>query len=132
MTLSNGRVTFAALVLAMAVFAGAGSSEAGESVPAAERMLNSLLAAVQANDHEGFVVNGTAAFKAGLTRPMLEGVSAQLSPRMNKGYNTAYLGQLRQQGLKVYLWKLSFNDGGDDTLAKLVLDKDKVAGFWLQ
>jgi hypothetical protein len=63
---------------------------------------------------------------------MFEGVSTLLSPRMKKGYDTAYLGQLKQQGCQVYLWKLVFKDGGDDTLAKLVLKDGKVAGFWLQ
>jgi hypothetical protein len=63
---------------------------------------------------------------------MLESVSIQLSTRMKKGYDTTYLGQLKQQWSQVYLWKLVYKDGGDDTLVRLVLKDGKVAGFWLQ
>jgi hypothetical protein len=78
------------------------------------------------------VADGAAEFKAGLTPQMLEGVSAQLASRMSNGYKTTYMGQLAQQGMEVHLWKLVFTDGGDDVLAKLVIDGGKVAGFWLQ
>jgi len=128
----NSCAIFVASVWTMTVFLGSISVAADEASPVADRLLKNLLVAVQNNDYDGFVSNGTAAFKAGLTPQMLAGVSAQLAARMNRGYGITYLGQLRQQGLGVYLWKLSFTDGSDDTLAKLVLDQDKVAGFWLQ
>ncbi len=78
------------------------------------------------------MANGTNEFKAGLTKPMLAGVSGQLASRMKQGYTGHYLGELKQQGFRVLLWKLKYEDGGDDTLAKLVLDNGKTAGFWLQ
>jgi hypothetical protein len=95
-------------------------------------MLDKLLKSVEENDYAAFVADGTDEFKAGLTKQMLEGVSAQIAPRMKKGYECSYLGQLRQQGCEVYLWKLTYKDGDDDTLAKLVIKDGKVAGFWLQ
>ena len=95
-------------------------------------VLDKLLKAVEANDYESFVADGTDAVKAGLTKQMLEGVSNQLAPRLKKGYTCSYLGELKQQGCQVYLWKLVYKGGGDDTLAKLVLKDGKVAGFWLQ
>ena len=98
----------------------------------ARLVLDKLLKAVEANDYESFVADGTDAVKAGLTKQMLEGVSNQLSPRLKKGYTCSYLGELKQQGCQVYLWKLTYKDGEDDTLAKLVLKDGKVAGFWLQ
>ena len=132
MVSGNSRAIFVISVLTVTVFLGNMPVAADQAPLIADNMLKGLLVAVQNNDYDGFVANGTAAFKAGLTPQMLAGVSAQLSARMNRGYGIAYLGKLRQQGLDVYLWKLSFKDGSDDTLAKLVLDKDKVAGFWLQ
>jgi hypothetical protein len=95
-------------------------------------ILDKLLKAIEANDYTTFVEDGSDAFKAGLTKQMLQGVSNQLSPRMKKGYDCSYLGELKQQGYQVLLWKLTYKDGGDDTLAKLVLKDGKVAGFWLQ
>jgi hypothetical protein len=105
---------------------------AGNAAESARPILDKLLRAVEANDYASFVADGTDAVKAGLTKPMLEGVSAQLAPRMTKGYETSYLGELKQQGCQVHLWKLAYKDGGDDTLAKLVIQDGKVAGFWLQ
>jgi len=43
-----------------------------------------------------------------------------------------YLGELKQQGMSVHLWKLVYKDGENDTLAKLVLTGDKVAGVLFQ
>jgi hypothetical protein len=95
-------------------------------------VLDKLLKAVEANDYDSFVADGTDAVKAGLTKQMLEGVSKQLAPRLKKGYTCSYLGELKQQDCRVCLWKLAYKDGGDDTLAKLVLKDSKVAGFLLQ
>ncbi len=104
----------------------------GETTEPGRPVLDKLLKATEANDYDSFVADGTDVFKAALTRQMLQSVSGQLSPRMKKGYQCAYLGELKQQGCRVLLWKLVFKDGGDDTLARLVLKDDKVAGFWFQ
>ncbi len=110
------------------------STPAGAAGPAepGRAIFEKLLKAVEGNDYNSFVADGTDAFKAGLTKQMLEGVSGQLSPRLKQGYDCTFLGELRQHGLQVLIYKLSYKDGGDDTLAKLVLKDGKVAGFWLQ
>jgi len=105
---------------------------AGETPEPGRALLDNLLKATEMNDCNRFLANGDAGFKAGITTQMLERVSAQLSPRMKQGYQCSYLGELSQQGCRVLLWKLKYKDGGDDTLAKLVLRNGKVAGFWLQ
>jgi len=113
----------------------AGSASIGMAANHGEEIrpvLDKLLKAVEMNDYDSFVADGTDAVKADLTKQMLEGVSNQIAPRMKKGYACSYLGELKQQGCQVYLWKLAYKDGGDDTLAKLVLKDGKVAGFWLQ
>jgi len=91
-----------------------------------------LLKAIEVNDYDGFIAEGNDAVKAGLTKQMFEGVNGLMAPRMKKGYDYSYLGELKQAECQVYLWKLTFKDGGDDTLVKLVLKDGKVAGFWLQ
>ena len=105
---------------------------AGDAAESTRPILEKLLDAVEEKEYADFVAGGSDDFKAGLSPQTFEGVSEQLRPRMKMGYETSYLGNLQQQGLKVYLWKLSYKDGGDDTLAKLVLENGKVAGFWLQ
>ena len=96
-----------------------------------EHIFASLLAAIKTDDYAAFVAEGEPAFKAALTKPMLTEVSAQLAPRLEKGYHVVYLGQLNQHGYLVYLWKLSYTDGGDDSLASLSLKAGKVGGFFI-
>ena len=121
-----------ASLLVVVLAAGSGLTWGADVDPAAQSVLTSLLSAVLNNDYDAFVSNGTPEFKAALAKQMFEGVSAQVAPRLKGGYSPQFLGDLRQQGLRVYLWKLTFTDGTDDVLAKLVLKEDKVAGFWLQ
>ena len=134
-TITNGidhQWKLVAFACILAVLTGIASVIAANAEPGETRILKKLLGAVEVNDYDSFVADGNAAFKAGLTKQMLESVSIQLSTRMKKGYDTTYLGQLKQQWSQVYLWKLVYKDGGDDTLVKLVLKDGKVAGFWLQ
>lgn len=126
--ISTGTVQWLCMWLALAAM----PCLAGDTDAPSRAMLNKLLKAVETNDYDSFVSDGSDAFKAGMTKPMLQGVSGQLSPRMKKGYTCWYLGELAQQGCRVLLWKLTYQDGGDDTLAKLVLKDEKVTGFWLQ
>jgi hypothetical protein len=91
--------------------------------------LDTLLLALEANDYDRFVANLTAGFQATLTKQKIEGISNQLAPRMKKGYDVIALGQLKERGFTVYLWKLVYRDDGDDTLVRLVLWDGKVTGF---
>lgn len=119
-------VVFGCLVLS------ASSCMAASTPESARPMLDKLLQAVSSNDYASVISDGTVAFKTGITKQMIERVSAQLAPRMVKGYEVTFLGELKQQGCQVSLWKVSYKDGGDDTLAKLVIKDGKVAGFLLQ
>lgn len=125
MTVFLGAACVCLVLTAMPCRAG-GAAEPGRAV------LDKLLKAVEANDYDNFVSDGTDVFKAGITKQMLLGVSGQLASRMKKGYDCSYLGELKQQDSQVLLWKLTYKDGGDDTLAKLFLKDGKVAGFFLQ
>ena len=89
----------------------------------------SLMAAIEENNYGNFLSQGNVAFKQGITKQMFTQVSGQLAPRMKKGYSAVFLGELKQQGYQVYLWKLTFKDGGDDFLARLSLKDGKVGGF---
>ena len=97
-----------------------------------EALLKKLMTAVENNDYAAFVADGIPEFKAGVTPQIVEGVSKQLSSRMKKGYECAYLVEMKQHEFKVYLWKVIFTDRGDDELIKMVVRDDQVAGFWIQ
>ena len=90
-----------------------------------------LLAALEKSERDAFVADGEAAFQK-LTPPQFAAAVAQLGPRLKAGYETLYLGELKQRGYRVTLWKLSFKDGGDDALATLSMKDGKVGGFWIK
>jgi len=121
-----------ALLIALAVTAAVCPCRGAEVQSHERGLLNNLLTAVENNDYQAFLKDASSEVKAALTKPMLEGVSGQLAPHMKAGYTVTYLGTLSQQGCTVYLWKLTYQDGYDDTLAKLVVRDNQVAGFWLQ
>ena len=97
----------------------------------AENTARQLLNAIQVNDMAAFVAVGGEDVKAALSKKAFAQVHDQVGPRLKKGYEMLFLTDLKQGGYQVYLWKLSFKDEGDDTLATLSLQNGKVAGFFL-
>jgi hypothetical protein len=97
-----------------------------------EGTVNTLLTAIATNNYNALIANAAPALKTRITKETFTQVSTQLSPRLKKGYKLQYLGSLRQQEVEVFLWKIIYQDGGDDLLARLVIQENKVAGFWFQ
>ncbi len=97
-----------------------------------QERLDKLMSAVEAGDFEKFVENGTSKFQKRLLKKQFQHVHEQLAGRLNRGYQSEYLGTVLQHGLSVHLWRISYADGADQTLAKLVMKGSKTAGFWLQ
>ncbi|MBW4565055.1 MAG: hypothetical protein KME32_28955 [Mojavia pulchra JT2-VF2] len=90
--------------------------------------LQTILDAIAVGNYELFLTVGDSDYKAGITLDMFNSVSSQLAPRMSVGYTITYLGHLKQQ-YQTYLWKLSFVDGKDEFLARMAMNRDKVAGI---
>lgn len=126
-TIRRARRAFLAIVLALTM------QNAPAQAPAEMEMtLKNMLAAVQSGSLTDFVAPGDASFKSGMTRQMLNGVAAELGPRLNAGYTSTFLGTLNQQGYTVYLWKLEFKDGKDDRVVTMAVRDGKVGGFFLR
>jgi len=90
-----------------------------------------LITAIERSDYDAFVADGEGPFKQ-LRKGQFEAVSAQLSPKLQGGHEVSYLGDLKQKGYHVTLWRISFKDGGDDALATLSVKDGKVGGFWIR
>jgi hypothetical protein len=88
-----------------------------------------ILDAIASGNYELFTTVGDSNYKAGITKQMFEGVSEQLAPHMGKGYSITYFGHLKQGDYQIYLWKLSFEDGGDEFVARMTMNGDKVGGI---
>lgn len=91
--------------------------------------LQTILDSLASGNYDLFATVGNSAYKAGITKQMFEGVSEQLAPRMEQGYSIVYFGHLKQRDYQVYLWRLSFADGGDEFVTRMTMDGDKVAGI---
>lgn len=94
--------------------------------------LEGLLAAVAEQDHDAFVAPGTPDFAAAITSQQFDDVARIVGPRLKQGYTAQHLGNMRQRGHEISLWKLSFKDGGDDLLATLNIQGGRVGGFFLR
>lgn len=121
--------SLAALAIALAVLLP--TLPASDAPPTATQLCTALLAAIATNDLAAFQKDGNDAFRSGLTKPMFESVSAQLSPLFKDGYESEFLTSLKQRKMDVYLWKITPKTGNDQFVAKLVLEEGKVAGFWI-
>ena len=122
----------AGIVVVLVVLAWIPILNAATDGPSTEGTVNTLLAAIATNNYDTLVANAAPALKTRITKETFTQVSTQLSPRLKKGYKLQYLGNLKQQGVEVFLWKITYKDGGDDLLARLVIQEGKVAGFWFQ
>jgi hypothetical protein len=120
------------IVVVLVVFAWIPTLNAETDGPSTVGTVNALLTAIATNNYDALVASAAPALKSRITRETFTKVSAELSPRLKEGYKLQYLGSLKQQGVEVFLWKITYKDGGDDLLARLVIQEGKVAGFWFQ
>ncbi len=98
--------------------------------PSTQGTVNTLLTTIATNNYDAFVANAIPSLKTIITKEIFSQASASLSPRRKKGYELQYLGSFKHDGVETFLWKIIYIDGGDDMLAELELQNDKVAFFW--
>jgi hypothetical protein len=115
------------ILLALGTAKPALASPAAPAGP--ERALVKMIEAVKATSYEEFLTDADAQFKAQFSRQQFEGTCGLYTAPLRKGYRLEYLGQLRQRGGFVYLWKISVVDGQDETLLRLVMKDGKISGF---
>jgi opacity protein-like surface antigen len=117
------RCSLLAALFALSGFAAHAAAPAGEKAQAVR-----LLSAIAHNDFASFVAEGDAQFRQ-MPRDQFAQNGAQLAPRLNGGYEIAFLGELKKEGFHVTLWKLTFADGKDDALFVLSVQGGRVGGF---
>lgn len=91
--------------------------------------LQTILEALGTGNYELFLSVGDSDYQTGISKEMFDSVSSQLSLRMAEGYNITYFGHLKQHEYQIYLWKLSFVDGGDEFVARMAMNGDQVGGI---
>lgn len=118
------------LIIAATLFASAAIVNAMDAPKEDRAFSEKIITAIQMSDYDSFISDGDSAFKK-LKKERFDSVATQLAPRFKDGYEITYLGDLKQHGFHVTLWKLSFKDGKDDALATLSVKEGKVGGFWI-
>jgi hypothetical protein len=103
---------------------------AAPSPPAGtEAILVKMIDAVKAESYDDFVKYASVRLKAQLSHQQFEGICGLYTAPLRKGYKLEYLGQLRQKGTVVLLWKITVTDSPDEALLRLVTKDGKVDGF---
>ena len=98
----------------------------------ADATLKKLLTAQESKNYADFVADATPALKTALSQAQFEAAADVLKARFKDGYETKYLGELKQQGCQVFYYRIRCKDDGDDLLASLAMKDDKVAGIFFR
>ena len=99
---------------------------------AAQQTFETMMGALEDNNRLAFVALADADFKAALTPPVFKSVVDQIAFRLQAGHKTTYFGETKKKGFAVYLWRVRFDDDGDDALVEMSIKDEKVGGFFLR
>ena len=91
-----------------------------------------MMRAVKDNVYASFVSAGTEDFKATYEQESFDLLRGYIATRLSQGYEATYLGTVNMRGYAVFLWKLSYADGGDESLVSLSANNGYVGGFLIQ
>ena len=96
------------------------------------KFLEDTLVALQNNNYENFIQHGDRTFVNAIKEEQFQLVSSQVGYHLSQGYKYEKLGQLKQHGHTVFIYKISYDGREDDSLVKMSLKNDKITGFWIQ
>ncbi len=102
-------------------------------VSAQERgFADDLIKATADGDYQEFLADGDNSFKT-ITESQFKAVCAQVSSKLKGGYKVIFLGSFNVKEMKdhVTLWKVTYDDGSDDDVLHLTVNKGKVTGALL-
>ena len=116
-------------VLVFCLLLSFANAQAPEAV---EANLGVMLEAVQSSSYEQFLGSTSTEFKETYSQESFDAVSEFYTERLAAGYDLSYLTTLNSNGYVVYLWKMTYQDGGDDGLVSLSISNGFVGGFLIQ
>lgn len=100
--------------------------------PSIEVLLHSQISAIASNDYQQFLEHTDSNFRKAISAEQFEILSRSLSSRFKGGYQPEYLGVLNQEGFKVHLWKVVSSSSESDSLIKMAMGQNQIAGFWIE
>lgn len=118
------------LALCISLVAVASAQEAAPEL--IQTNMDSMLTAVALGSYDSFIASGSPDFKVSYSAAAFALVSEAKGARLSAGYDATYLTSLNVNDYVVYLWKLSYSDGQDDSLLSISVANGFVVGFLIQ
>lgn len=127
----NSRIVHSVIIGAAFLVACASNILAAEAPKEDQAFFDQLITAIMQNDYDAFTANATGSLKQ-MTQDQFSAAVQQLSPRLNSGYQAAYLGAIKKGIGHVALWKLTFTGVADEALATMFVKDGKISAFTIK
>lgn len=105
---------------------------AGDSPGEAKNIYGVLMQGIVDGDRSVFEDVGTEQFRKQMTPELFQSAQIQIGDRLRQGFQSVYLGKVIKNSREIYLWKIIIPQSSEELLATLILEKNKVAGFYFQ
>jgi RNA polymerase sigma factor (sigma-70 family) len=79
------------------------------------------------DDYQEFIADGDRALKS-IKETQFKALTVQRAAQLKGGYHVIFLGVLMENGMRVSLWKISYDDGSDDDVLHLAVSGGKISG----
>lgn len=124
----KNRIIHSLIIGAAFLAACASNIRAAEAPKEDQALFDNLITAIVKADYDSFVAEGVGSFQQ-MRQDQFDAAVAQLSPRLNAGYEATYLGTIKKKGGHISLWRLAFKGLDEEALATLSVKDGKVSGF---
>ena len=104
----------------------------GESPGEAKNIYGVLMQGILDGDRSVFDDLGTGPFRKQMTPELFQTAQIEIGNRLRQGFQSVYLGKVIKNSREIYLWKIIISQSSEELLATLILEKNKVAGFYFQ
>lgn len=124
--LAAGTVNLAISSMAIPVPKDAAGEATADEKSGATDIMKSLADA----NYQEFIADGTQSFR-GIKEQTFKSLSDQRTPQLKDGYHVVFLGVMMEDNMRVTLWKISYDDGNNDDLLRIIVINGKVAAALL-
>jgi hypothetical protein len=112
------------------IVAPVAKDSAGEATAQEKTYAGEIMKSLADEDFHEFQADGDKNFQT-IKESMFKALCDQRSSELKDGYHVVFLGVLMEDHLRVTLWKISYDDGNNDDLLRLIVNNGKIAGTLL-
>jgi RNA polymerase sigma factor (sigma-70 family) len=103
---------------------------AGEATVQEKTYANEVIKSLTDESYQEFVADGDSNFKT-IKQSIFKAVCDQRTAQLKGGYHVVFLGVMMEGKSRMTLWKISYDDGSDDDLLRLMVSDGKISGALL-